>query len=86
MAAAVLLAVVIAPASAQETSEPAAQQEKKICRSQKMTGSLTRRIRTCMTKAEWDRLAEGSQRTVDRLSREGDMVQPTTQSGMPGGG
>lgn len=85
VAAAALATVAIAPVGAQETSEPAGQQEKKICRTQKMTGSLTRRIRTCMTKAEWDRLSEGSRRGVENLIRDAELVQPPTPVG-PGGG
>lgn len=63
-----------APLAAQEVSEPAARQEKKVCRTQKITGSLTRRIRTCMTQAQWDRLAEGTRRGVDEFVRDGDLA------------
>jgi len=47
-----------------------AKQEKKICKSEKLTGSLTRVQRTCMTKAEWDRLAEGTNKNIDALTRD----------------
>lgn len=43
------------PASAQDDVPPA-KKEKKICQTEKMTGSLTRVRRICMTRAEWDEL------------------------------
>lgn len=41
--------------------------EKKICRTERMTGSLTRSTRTCMTKAEWARLAENTRKSVNNI-------------------
>ena len=40
-----------AATNAAETADPA--DEKKICRTEKATGSLTRRTRVCMTAAQW---------------------------------
>ncbi|OYW46338.1 MAG: hypothetical protein B7Z08_13195 [Sphingomonadales bacterium 32-68-7] len=78
-------ATAVAPAGAQDVTDQAAQQEKKICRSEKMTGSLTRRIRTCMTQAEWDRQAEGTQRNTDRFSRDVNRAYANDCQSRPGG-
>ena len=55
--------VIAAAPAAQE--EP--QREKKICRSQKMTGSLTRRTRICLTEAEWRELNDRTRRGVNEM-------------------
>jgi|SRR5690606_7728703 len=47
-----------------------ATKEKKICRTEKMTGSLTRVRRICLTRSEWSRLAEGTQKNVDAITRD----------------
>ncbi|HEY6816483.1 MAG TPA: hypothetical protein VI168_13160 [Croceibacterium sp.] len=60
-------ALAAAPA-AEQAEQPA--REKKICKSEKMTGSLTRVRRTCLTQAEWDRLAEGSRDNVNDIVRD----------------
>ena len=64
--AALAMAVTGVAATAQE-AEPEAAQEKKICRTSKMTGSLTRRTRICMTEAEWRELANRTRRGLDEL-------------------
>lgn len=57
LATAVVLAAFAATAlSAQDAPEQKAKAEKKICQSEKMTGSLTRVRRICMTRAEWDEM------------------------------
>ena len=66
VAAAITLAAMGAAATAQE-AQPEAEQEKKICRTSKMTGSLTRRTRICMTEAEWRELANRTRRGLDEL-------------------
>jgi len=53
-----------------EQPEQPAKQEKKVCKSEKVTGSLTRVRRTCMTQAQWDRLAEGTRDNVDDIIRD----------------
>ncbi len=53
------------PAGQEQTATLALQQpvkEKKVCRSEKVTGSLTKVRRTCMTQAQWDKLAADSQK------------------------
>lgn len=51
--------------AAPDGEEP--QEEKKICRTQKATGSLTRRTRICMTQAQWREIHDNTQRGVSQL-------------------
>jgi hypothetical protein len=53
------------PVGAQD-QEPA-KQEKKICRTSKMTGSLTRRSRICLTAAQWRELNDRTRKGVDEM-------------------
>lgn len=55
-------------------SDTAAQREKKICRTERVTGSLTRRSRICLTEREWARMAEGTRRSQDALDRDGNQT------------
>jgi invasion protein IalB len=69
------LALVSTSASAQQQpqaapAEAAPKEEKKICRSERATGSLTRVNRICMTKAEWDQLAESTRKNIGDISRQ----------------
>ena len=74
IAAAALLA-----ASAALAAPPAApdgtKQEKKICKTERMTGSLTRRSRICLTEAQW--------REVNNRTRKGVDEMVSTASGAP---
>ena len=47
-----------------------ARKEKRICKTEKITGSLTRVRRTCYTQREWDRLAEIARRENDLITRD----------------
>ena len=42
--------------------------ERKICRTEKATGSLTRRTRICMTEAQWRELNSRTRRGVDEMN------------------
>lgn len=64
-----------AEVEAQAVTDTAAAQEKKICRTERMTGSLTRVRRTCLTRAQWDRLAEGSRRNFEELLADANQKQ-----------
>jgi hypothetical protein len=67
----------VAPAS-----QVAAPKEKKICHSEKMTGSLTRVNRICMTAAEWDKLAENTNDGVNdyvKQSQRSDRMAQNAQ-------
>lgn len=66
-------ALLMAPAGAfaeEPQTDQTATQEKKICKSEKMTGSLTRVRRICLTQREWSRLAEGTRKEIDNLERD----------------
>jgi predicted secreted protein len=70
---AVLALAVSSGAQAQATLDAAAAaptEEKKICRTEKMTGSLTRVRRTCMTEGQWRELAMRSRRAVEDTQRD----------------
>jgi len=59
------LSLVGAPAGAQDDEGP--KKEKKICRTSKMTGSLTRRSRICLTEAQWRELNNRTRKGVDEM-------------------
>lgn len=54
-------------AMAAAAKDEAPKKEKKICRTSKMTGSLTRRSRICMTEAQWRELNDRTRRGVDEM-------------------
>lgn len=62
-----LLALAGATASASEPRDE--KKEKKICKSEKITGSLTRVRRVCLTEAQWADMAANTNRTLDRVGR-----------------
>jgi hypothetical protein len=83
----ILLAVALAaglsaPAIAgDDNSDQDAPKEKKICRTETVTGSLISKRRICMTKAEWDRYEQANREQLDRYtsrqnSRPGDQSNP----------
>lgn len=55
-----------ATATTAEANEDS-KKEKRICRTSKMTGSLTRRTRICMTEAEWRELADRTRKGVGEM-------------------
>lgn len=55
--------------AANEASLDAAKQEKKICKTEKVTGSRTRTQRICMTEAQWRTLAEQTNRSLNEMTR-----------------
>jgi hypothetical protein len=46
------------------------QKEKKICRTERATGSLTRRTRICMTEAQWREVNADTRRGMDDMTRD----------------
>jgi len=70
MAAAIVMAVTGVAATAQEAQEEAPP-EKKICRTERATGSLTRRTRICMTEAQWRELNSRTARGVTEMQGQG---------------
>jgi len=75
----------LAPVVAAGKADPKDPKEKKICHTEKMTGSLTRVNRVCMTAAQWDKLAEDTNTRMnnyidesqrpDRISQNSQMPQ-----------
>lgn len=55
--------------------------EKKICRTETITGSLIARQRICKTQAEWDDLAANTKKQVDDLTRRENFGQPGSANG-----
>jgi hypothetical protein len=66
VAASALLATTGVAVSAQVTDE-APKAEKKICRTEKMTGSLTRSTRICLTEAQWREVNSRTKKGVDEM-------------------
>jgi len=62
------LASATAAAAADEPAAQAPASEKKICRSEPMTGSRTRVTRICMTEAQWHEMSQRSAQNFDRYS------------------
>ena len=83
VAAAMVMVVTGVAASAQE-AQPEPQEERKICRTTKMTGSLTRRTRICLTEAQWRELNARTQRGVSEMQGQasgGQAVQNNQGAG-----
>ena len=75
LVAALLTSGTVAVAAAPDTDgSQDAQKEKRICKSEKITGSLTRVRRTCYTPREWDRLAEIARRDQDLITRDANQT------------
>lgn len=71
LAAALAASGVAASAQESQDSQDAQDEprrEKKICRTEKATGSLTRRTRICMTEAQWRELNNRTRRGVDEMN------------------
>jgi hypothetical protein len=54
--------------------------EKKICRTERVTGSLVAQRRVCMTKSEWDKLALETKKDLEDMQRNGNAI-PRTAGG-----
>ena len=67
--AAFALAVPALAADKDDSQSQDAPKEKKICRTETVTGSLIAKRRICKTQAEWDQLAAETRKNVDDLSR-----------------
>jgi hypothetical protein len=52
---------------AQQSAQQAAQPEKKICRTERATGSLTRRTRICLTAAQWREINDRTRHGIDEF-------------------
>ena len=69
-----------AEAPVQAEAEP----ERKVCRTERATGSLTRRTRVCMTAAQWRELHDRTRRGVDELvgGAQAEDLQLTGEGGL----
>ena len=82
-------ALLSTPALADEPAEAAP--ERKICKTERATGSLTRSRRICMTQAEWDQLRRDTQKDLADMQRNGGAIPRTingsaaNQGGMTAG-
>jgi hypothetical protein len=66
MAAFALAAPAVAADKDKKSSEDAPKQ-KKICRTETVTGSLIAKRRICMTKAEWDQFEAATKKALDEF-------------------
>lgn len=58
----------VAPAHTEDT-KAAKDPNKKICRTERVTGSLLQTNRICMTRAEWDELEVRTRKDIEDTSR-----------------
>ena len=56
--------------TAEQSAQPAAKPERKICRTEKATGSLTRRTRICLTEAQWRQVYDRTRTGHDDFVRD----------------
>jgi len=66
-------------------SEASAADEKKVCRTERATGSLTRRTRVCMTAAQWRDLNSKTMRGVSEMQGQGSGGQVVQNNAGSGG-
>lgn len=91
MTKAVLLAIIaatlpVSPALASESAEAEPEKpEPKICRVDRATGSLARRNRICLTRAQWDALRRDTKQGVEDIQRNNNSINPASidNSGLP---
>lgn len=62
------IALTAAPAFGQDPSQQG--DEKKICRTEKVTGSRTKTQRICMTAAEWRAAQQQTRKGLDEMGRD----------------
>lgn len=70
----VFVAALLAPSivSAQPAQTSAQQSDNEIiCKREAEVGSLVRKKKTCLTRAEWKRVAEGAREAAGRLAQDG---------------
>jgi len=56
-------------AAASVPAQQAAEEEEKICKTERVTGSRTRTQRICLTEAQWRELAASTKNSIDRYSQ-----------------
>ena len=71
--------------SASTDTQAQADDNKKICRTEKATGSLTRRTRVCMTAAQWRDVNTRTMRGVSEMQGQGSGGQVVQNNAGSGG-
>jgi hypothetical protein len=81
--ASALAMAVAAPALAKDESNGGATtKEKKVCRTESVTGSLIGKRRICLTQAEWDKVAAETKKNLDEYgSKMGGIRDGAGQAG-----
>jgi hypothetical protein len=70
-----------APAFAEQGEQAkTAPKEKKICRTERVTGSLVAQRRVCMTAEEWDKLALETRKDLEDIQRNAGSIPRTVNS------
>lgn len=73
VAAGIAFALAAPAIGADEKKDQTEEKEKKICRTERATGSLISKRRICKTQAEWDQLAAETKKQIDEYgSRMGN--------------
>ena len=79
-------AAAAAPAEQTSTSSEAEpQEERKICRTERATGSLTRRTRVCLTAAQWREVNSRTYKGVTEMQGSASGSQAIANNPGPGG-
>ena len=79
------IAVVFSTSAWAADADKDAVKEKKICRTETVTGSLIAKRRVCLTKTEWDKVAAETKRNLDDLQRNSNAI-PHTAGGVVSAG
>jgi hypothetical protein len=68
----IAVAALLSSAAALAQQDRAAETEKKVCKTERVTGSRTRVNRICKTQAEWDEIAAATKEGLLNASRQSD--------------
>jgi len=83
----IVAASALAAPPQEQPAEQAPPPEKKVCRTERATGSLTRRTRICLTAAQWREVNDRTRRGLDEFVRDasGGCMAPGRGGTMCGG-
>lgn len=78
LVAASLAIALSAPAFAKpDSNDQAAPKEKKVCRTETITGSLVTKHRICLTQAQWDEMAANTRKDMNNFNRSSNLGSET---------
>ena len=80
----VLTAAWSASASAGDEKKPESDKEKVICKSDTVTGSRLKKKRICMTRSQWQALADRTKQDIDNFSRASGASAPQAKNPITG--